>query len=313
MRNAFAQELTRIAAENNEVVLLSGDIGNRLFDKFKDVAAKRFFNCGVAEANMIGAAAGLAMCGLRPIAYTITPFITYRCLEQIRVDVCYHNVPVVIVGTGAGLSYASLGGTHHSLEDIAMLRVLPNMTVICPGDAHEVRLALREALKLDGPAYIRIGKKGEPLVHPEEPKFKIGKGIIVRQGTDVCILSTGNTLPLAVECADELQRQSVSSRVVSFHTVKPLDEELLAEAFSEFPVVVTIEEHSMLGGFGSSIAEWLSDRKEVRGELLRVATEDRFLHETGGQKVARQNFGLTCEQIVPRILNSLVGKSTKVS
>ena len=139
MRNAFAHEITQLAQQDERIVLLSGDIGNRLFDEFKDKCPGRFHNCGVAEANMIGVAAGLALSGLRPVCYTIAPFITYRCMEQIRVDACYHNVPVTIVGTGAGLAYASLGATHHSCEDIGMLRLLPGLVVMAPADAHEVR------------------------------------------------------------------------------------------------------------------------------------------------------------------------------
>src|SRR6516165_805709 len=204
MRNAFAAEITALAATNQRVVMLSGDIGNRLFDDFKVRCPGRFFNCGVAEANMIGVAAGMAFSGLRPVAYTITPFVTTRCLEQIRVDVCYHHVPVIIVGTGSGLSYASLGATHHSCEDIAFLRALPHMTVLCPGDAVEVKLALRAALAQDEPVYIRLGKKGEPVVHKRAPEFTIGKGIVVRRGQDVCLLSTGNMLALAMRAAEEL-------------------------------------------------------------------------------------------------------------
>lgn len=311
MRNAFASELTSIATQNKDVVLLSGDIGNKLFDKYKEAAPKRFFNCGVAEANMISAAAGMAMCGLRPVAYTITPFITSRCYEQIKIDLCYHNVPVVVVGVGAGLSYASLGATHQSCEDIAILRVLPHMTVLCPGDAHEVRAALREALKIDGPVYIRLGKKGEPLVHPAEPEFKVGKGIVVKEGSDVCILSTGNMLPTAVECGEELARQSISTRVVSFHTVKPLDEQLLTEAFARYSMVVTLEEHALAGGLGGSIAEWQSDRIGLKARLLRFGTADEYLHESGNQKHVRQYFGLTRDRIVSRIVESFPGREQK--
>src|SRR5262245_50146263 len=167
MRNAFADELTKLGRADDRVVMLSGDIGNRLFDKFKDACPDRFYNCGVAEANMMGVAAGMALSGLRPVAYTITPFITTRCLEQIRVDVCYHNVPVTIVAVGAGMAYASLGPTHHACEDISLLRSLPNMKVVCPADAHEVRAAMRAAMHQDGPVYIRLGKKGEPNVHAQ--------------------------------------------------------------------------------------------------------------------------------------------------
>ncbi|MBZ0186493.1 MAG: hypothetical protein K8F91_09620 [Candidatus Obscuribacterales bacterium] len=306
MRNAFAQELTKIATTDKSIVLLSGDIGNRLFDSYKEVAPDRFFNCGVAEANMIGTAAGMAMCGLRPVAYTIAPFITFRCLEQIRVDLCYHKTPVVVVGVGAGLSYASLGATHHSCEDIAMLRVLPEMTIICPGDASEVRLAIREALKLDGPVYIRLGKKGEPIVHTQEPAFVIGRGITVKDGRDLCILSTGNMLPTALESAEALKEHGIDSRVVSLHTVKPLDEELIHEVFCKYPLVVTIEEHSVIGGMGSSIAEWLAQKEGLRAKLLSIGTADRFLHKSSDQGNAREIFGLTADQIVTRITDRLL-------
>ena len=301
MRNAFADELTKLAADDPRVVMLSGDIGNRLFDTYKDQHPDRFFNCGVAEANMISMAAGMAMCGLRPIAYTITPFITTRCLEQIRVDVCYHHQPVIIVGVGAGMSYASLGATHHACEDIAFLRALPRMTVICPGDAMEVCGALRAALKHAGPVYIRIGKKGEPVIHPKVPDLKIGEAITVRDGSDVCLLSTGNLLPTALEAADLLTIQGISAQVVSFHTVKPLDEHLLREAFARFRVVATVEEHSIIGGLGGAVAEWLSDQENVSARLLRIGTADDFMHEAGNQNYARALFGLTPEAISQKI------------
>ncbi len=297
MRNVFADEMTSLAAQDPRLLLLSGDIGNKLFDKFKAAHGQRFINCGVAEANMITMAAGMALSGMRPVAYTINAFITARCLEQIRVDVCYHNSPVIIVGVGAGLSYASLGGTHHSCEDIAMLRILPKMTIICPGDPVEVRLALRAALKLNGPVFIRLGKKGEPIVHKQIPQFSIGKAIIVRPGNDICLLSTGTMLPVVIQAAEELDKKGVRAQVVSFHTVKPLDEELLQSVFSHFSVVTTIEEHTILGGLGGSIAEWLADQSAQKARLLRIGTSDHFFHETGDQDYARRHFGLTPENI----------------
>lgn len=300
MRNAFAAEITALAAQDERVVLLSGDIGNRLFDEYKVRAPGRFFNCGVAEANMISMAAGMAMCGLRPVAYTITPFITTRCLEQIRVDVCYHHVPVIIVGTGSGLSYASLGATHHSCEDIAFLRALPHMTVVCPGDPVEVKHALRAALAYPEPVYLRIGKKGEPAIHKQPPDFVIGKGIVVRPGTDVCLLSTGNMLGVAMRAAEQLEQKELSAQVVSLHTVKPLDKVLLADAFARFAAVVTVEEHSLLGGLSGAVAEWLADRPPQKARLLRVGTDDTFMHETGDQQYARRYFGLTPEAIAER-------------
>jgi transketolase len=265
----------------------------------------RFYNCGVAEANMIGMAAGLAMSGLRPVCYTITPFITYRCLEQIRVDVCYHDVPVVIVGTGSGLSYASLGSTHHSCEEMGMLRLLPGLCVLAPADEMEVRSGLAAALKQPKPVYMRIGKKGEPVVHAAPPDFTIGKGLIVREGTELCLLSTGTMLPDVIQAAELLKQKNLSTRVVSFHTIKPLDEELLREAFQKFKLVATVEEHSVLGGLGGSVAEWLSDQPKTAARLLRFGTRDEFLHETCEQEEAREHFGLTPKAIAERILRQL--------
>jgi transketolase len=302
MRNAFTDELTKLGDDDERVVMLSGDIGNRLFDKFKAKHPNRFFNCGVAEANMTGVAAGLAMNGLRPVTYTITPFVTTRCLEQIRTDVCYHDLPVTIVAVGAGLAYAGLGPTHHACEDIAFLRALPNMNVIAPGDAWEVRAALRAAMKQDKPTYIRMGKKGEPVVHtgPIE-NFVIGKSITMVPGDEVCLLSTGNMLPEAVEAGKILGEHGHSVEVVSFHTVKPLDTEKLAQALDKFWVVVTIEEHSLIGGLGAAVAEWAIDSGLDTRKLIRVGTPDKFFKESGEQEHARERLGLTAHQIADRV------------
>ncbi len=300
MRNAFALEVTELAAKDERIVLLSGDIGNRLFDDYKALYPGRFLNTGVAEANMVSVAAGMALCGLRPVVYTITPFVTTRCLEQIRVDVCYQNLAVTLVGVGGGLSYASLGATHHSCEDLAFMRALPHMRVVCPGDAVEVRLALREALASETPVYIRLGKRGEPVIHEQTPEFEIGKGIVVRPGTDVCLLATGNMLPGAVRAADELAKSGISAQVVSFHTVKPLDGRLLGEVFSRYSAVVSVEEHSILGGLGGGIAEWLSDHPGQRARFRRIGTADTFMHDAGEQEYAREYFGLTPERIAEK-------------
>ena len=304
MRNAFADEVTKLGCEDPRVVLLSGDIGNRLFDRFKEHAPDRFFNCGVAEANMMGMAAGLAMSGLRPVVYTITPFTTTRCLEQIRVDACYHKAPVVIVGTGSGLSYAQLGPTHHSCEDLAILRVLPDMTVLAPCDEVETRLLLRAALALDTPVYMRIGKKGEPRVHHDTPQLRIGRAETVRDGDDVCLLSTGTIMPAVLGAAERLHDVGLSARVVSFHTVKPLDDEFLQEVFDRYAVVATVEEHSRLGGLGGSIAEWLADRGPMKARCMTFGTPDAFLHEVGSQAYARHRFGLTAEGIADRVASA---------
>jgi transketolase len=310
MRNAFAAEVTALAKEDPRVVLCSGDIGNRLFDSFKLNCPDRFFNCGVAEANMISMAAGMAFCGLRPIVYTITPFVTTRCLEQIRVDICYHHVPVTIVGVGSGLSYASLGATHHSCEDIAFLRALPHMMVVCPADSMEVRTVLRAVLRQNQPVYIRLGKKGEPVIHQSVPDLVLGKPLIVREGTEICLMSTGNMMPVALETAAALNRDGVTPQVVSFHTIKPLDQQFLRAAFSHFGLVVTIEEHSLIGGFGAAVAEWLVDQGDQKGRLCRIGIKDEFFHEAGEQDYARERLGLTAEHIRQKILTASVSAAS---
>jgi transketolase len=283
---------------------LSGDIGNKLFDKFKNANPGRFINCGIAEANMMGVAAGLALSGLRPIVYTITPFTTTRCFEQIRVDACYHNVPVIIVGTGSGLSYAELGPTHHSCEDLAILRVLPNMTVLAPADEVELRQALRAALTLPGPVYIRIGKKGEAIIPKSDDTFAIGRSITVREGTDICLIGTGTLMPEVLKAAELLQQLGISTRVESCHTIKPLDLTMLAEVSGLYRLLATVEEHSRIGGLGGSVAEWLAAQTE-KSRLLSIGTDDEFMHEVGTQDYARAKYGLTAEAIVRRIQEAL--------
>jgi len=304
MRNAFADELTAIARENSAVVLLSGDIGNKLFDPLKAVDASRFYNCGVAEANMMGVAAGLALSGLRPVVYTITPFTTTRCFEQIRVDACYHGAPVVIVGTGSGLSYADLGPTHHSLEDMAILRTLPGMRVLAPCDPTELRLGLRAALQEDGPVYMRIGKKGEPAVHAGTPDFRIGKAIVVQPGRHVVLIAAGTIMTEVLQAAEQLRGRGITPEVVSFHTVKPLDHAYLGQVCARFDLMVTVEEHGRIGGLSGAVAEWRASRADAPPQIA-IGAADEFMHEVGTQEYARRRYGLTAEDIVKSVQASI--------
>lgn len=304
MRNAFVSELKRLADIDNRVMLLSGDIGNRMFDSFKEKFSERFYNCGVAEQNMTGFAAGLALSGLKPITYTITPFNTFRCLEQIKIDVCYHNLPVIIIGVGAGLSYSSLGPTHHSCEDIAILRSLPNMSVLCPADAMEVKACLRGAIAHDGPVYIRIGKKNEPVIHNDVPEFSIGKSFTITQGNDICILSTGNILPEVLKAKQLLEKGGVSTEVVSMPSVKPLDIDRLTDIFTRFENVVSVEEHSLIGGFGSAIGEWYLENK-ISTKFHRIGLPDCFHSYTGNQESARKLMKIDADGISSQVKSFL--------
>jgi transketolase len=258
---------------------------------------------------MIGVAAGMALSGMRPVVYTITPFTTTRCYEQIRVDLCYHDLPVIIVGTGSGLSYAKLGPTHHSLEDLAIMRALPNMRVLAPCDASELRGLLRAAFKEDSPVYIRIGKKGEPDIYEDIPQVEIGKAFVIKEGTDITILSTGTVMSEALTASEKLLEKGISTEAVSFHTVKPLDRDYLSSAARRFKVIATIEEHGCIGGLGSAIAEFYAGF-ENRPRLLAFSTRDEFMHEIGSQAYARNKYGLTADNLVQKI-SEVVDKTTR--
>ena len=304
MRNAFADELLEQSKLRDDIVLVAADIGNRLFDPFKEANPNNFYNVGVAEANAIGMAAGLSMGGFKPIVYTIATFATARCFEQIKVDVCYNGNPVIIVGVGGGFSYAGNVATHHSFEDMAILRSLPEISIVAPADSYEVRGALRAALKHDKPVYLRLGKKNEPLVHNSVPNFSIGKSISLKWGCEVCILSTGNITPEAMAAAEMLETEGISTELMSFHTIKPLDREYLEEAFNKFRLVVTVEEHGIIGGLGSAVSEWKAAEElqgEVTAKLLSLGAIDRFMHRGGNQAYARKHFGLDSESIRSRI------------
>jgi len=304
MRNAFADEITSLAEKDKRIIMLSADIGNKLFDKFKEKNVGRFFNTGVAEANTISVGAGLALSGLKPIAYTITPFITMRCFEQIKIDVCYNDAPVVIVGVGSGLGYSALGVTHHSLEDISILRSLPNMTVLCPADQFEVRVLLRNIFKYNKPVYFRLGKKGEQQVHKEMPELEIGKAKIIEKGKKICMISTGTILPVVLEVHRKLKSMGIGAEVVNMHTVKPLDKEYLKNAFDCFDAIVVIEEHSVIGGLSSAVSEFMADNGKCC-KLVRFGTNDTFMHNFGEQHYARHYYGLDSDSIHKRLCKEL--------
>ena len=295
MRDAFAREMTTLAAQRTDVTLLSGDIGNRMFDHYKEVAPERFFNCGIAEANMMSVAAGMALSGMRPVVYTIAPFTTTRCLEQIRVGVAYHQAPVVIVGTGSGLSYSELGPTHHSLEDMAILRTLPGLNVVAPADSSELVAQLREALNSRYPTYMRIGKKGEPLLHSEDSRLGIGKANMLREGTDLLVVGVGPILGEALQAAKIVSEEGISVAVASLGGVKPLDDSFIEEMSKRFSRWLSVEEHGITGGLGSALLEWSAERGEAPIRLGRLGVPDLFIHELGNQNYSRARLGLDAE------------------
>lgn len=304
MRNCFARLMTEYAPERKDLVLLYADIGNRLFNKLKEIAPERAINAGIAESNMATVAAGMAMSGFRPFIYTITPFTTSRNFEQIKIDIAYQNQPVTIVGTGSGMAYANLGPTHHSFEDISLMRVLPNMTVLCPADTQEMEVLFEQIIEMDGPVYFRLGKKNEPVVHEKKPELKIGEFYRLKEGKKVALLSTGTMLPNVMSAAEQLENMGISVEIISAHTVKPLDKEYLRSAASKFELIVTIEEHSLNGGFGSAVSEYLAD-SSISCCLLRLGLPDLFMDKMHSQETARERAGLSADGIVQSVKSRL--------
>ncbi|MBU0640351.1 MAG: transketolase [Planctomycetes bacterium] len=288
MRSRFVKALCELAVADERVWLLTGDLGYSVLEPFRERFPKRYVNAGIAEQNMTGVAAGLAQFGKIVFTYSIANFPTLRCLEQIRNDVCYHKLPVRIVSVGGGFAYGSAGYTHQGLEDLAVLRALPGMTVIAPGDPVEAGLATRASLELPGPCYLRLGKGGEAVVHQEQPDFAIGRAIRVREGHDVTLISTGGLLGHTLEVATQLaEKHRIEARVLSMHTLKPLDEQTVRAAASETGGVVTVEEHSVTGGLGSAVADVLAELDGARPPFRKFGAPDRVNHQIGSQKHLR--------------------------
>lgn len=303
MRRAFIETLCRVAETDHRIWLLSGDLGYSILDQFEKEFPSRFVNVGVAEQNMAGVAAGLALEGKIVFIYSIANFSTIRCLEQIRNDICYHNLSVKVVAVGAGLSYGSQGYTHHAVEDIAVMKVLPNMTVVVPCDDVETRLAVRAIVNRSGPCYLRLGKGNEPIIHDAIPSFEIGKAIELRQGSDVTIVCVGGMVSTGLYAADRLKLSGVSARVLSMHTVYPLDEFALVEAAEQSKAIVTLEEHGF-GGLCSSVSEVIAQRRLDVGFLpLRLQREPRKY--SGNQEFLKDDSGLSPEKITAAIIRLL--------
>jgi transketolase len=260
-----------------------GDVGFGVVEAYVERFPERYLNVGVAEQNLAGVAAGLALSGLTSFMYSIANFPTLRCLEQIRNDICYNDANVKIVSVGAGLAYGSLGATHHATEDLAIMRALPNMTVVAPADPFETEAATRALATLHGPAYMRIGRSGDPAVHKEAPAFEIGRAITIREGHDVAIIATGAITHSAIAAAEELSRDGISCRVVSMHTLKPLDTAAIRDVVSSVGTVVTVEEHSLVGGLGSAVAEVLADQGLFPMAFRRFGLPDAFGHRIGSR------------------------------
>lgn len=255
MRSTFVETLTEAAINNEKIWLLTGDLGYGVLETFKDKLPHRFINMGVAEQNMVGVAAGIAHSGNVVFTYSIANFATLRCLEQIRNDVCYHNANVKIVAVGGGLVYGAQGYTHHAIEDISILSSFENMLIITPGDPYETRKLMPQIIETDGPCYLRLGRAGERMVHKSNINITLGQASLLRNGSDITIMSMGGILPSAMDAALLLKKKGVSVRLLSYHTIQPLDKHAIIKAAKETSAILTVEEHSPSGGLGTKVAE----------------------------------------------------------
>jgi transketolase len=287
MRTSFIETLCDVAEQDQRVWLLTADLGYSVLEVFRERFPRRYVNVGVAEQNLIGVAAGLARSGKVVFVYSIANFPTLRCLEQIRVDVCYHEANVKVVAVGGGFTYGPQGYTHHGVEDLAILRALPGMTVVAPGDPIETRLATVALAAWPGPCYLRLGKAREPVVHTGQPDFVLGKAITVRQGYDVSLVSTGGMLGESMAVAERLHGLGVEARVLSMHTVKPIDEEAVLRAARETGGLVTVEEHSVTGGLGSAVADVLAVSGVAARRFRKFGVPDELYHRVGSQDYMR--------------------------
>lgn len=306
MRDAFVTALTEIARKDKNVMLLTGDLGFGVLTGFASEFPEQYLNVGVAEQNMTGLATGMALAGKTVFTYSICNFPTLRCLEQIRNDVCYHNANVKIVSIGGGFCYGPLGMTHHATEDLAVMRSIPNLIVVAPGDTVETMLATRAICELKGPCYLRLGRGGEPKVYGALPEFVLGKAINVVFGDAAAILSIGGILSNVLRAHEILKKRGIDTSVYSFHTLCPIDQKLVEDLARDSKLIITVEEHSIIGGLGGAVAEILAEIRGVKAQLIRIGTDGNFCSKVGDQEYLRGLYGLDSASIAKKIQTALL-------
>lgn len=297
-RQSYGETLVELGKENEKIVVLDADLaGATKTDLFAKKFPDRFFDIGIAEANMLGIAAGLATCGKIPYASTFAVFAAGRAYDQIRNSICYPKLNVKICATHAGITVGEDGATHQMLEDISLMRTLPNMTVISPSDDIQARWMIREISKINGPVYVRLARLATPVIYEENQKFEIGKAVQIGEGTDGTVFATGVTVAETIKAQEELKAQGIDIRVVDVHTIKPIDKEMIIKCAKETKKLVSIEDHSIIGGLGSAISEVLTEEYPVK--LERMGMQDIF-GKSGKAEVLMDYFGLTSKAIIEK-------------
>jgi transketolase len=295
LRTAFFNDLKDIFRKDKRIMLLTGDLGYKLFDEFKDIDASRFINVGVAETNMIGIATGLASCGMKVYCYSIAPFLVMRTFEQIRNDIDWHLLDVKLVGVGGGLAYGLEGISHQGLEDIAILMTLPNFTIIIPTDPIEAGAFAQLSYEHNGPMYIRLCHTNEPPVHRSLPNIKIGKPIVLDKGERAVIFATGRMVYEALLANNALRNSSLKCTLIEVHTLKPVDKRYIASILNNHSLAITVEEHIIEGGLGSIVGEIIAENN-INCHLIRLGV-DRKSRFVGPADYLRHKYGLTANNI----------------
>jgi transketolase len=306
MRQTSLNMVYELAKRDPRVVFIGSDLGPDTLKQLKAELPNQFLMEGVSEANIVTMAAGLALEGKIPYVNTIASFLTRRCFEQIVLDLGLHKTKVRLIGSGGGLVYAPLGPTHQATDDIAILRAVPNMTILAPADADEMRRLMLQTLEVDGPVYIRLGKGGDPIVSRADLPCEIGRAIPIREGRDALIVTTGICLQVALEAAVELEKQGVSAAVLHVHTLKPLDAAAIFEKAAQVPAILTIEEHTLVGGLGSAVAEILAEANfNPAKRFKRIGIPDVFPDQYGSQAGLMKRYGITASAAAAAVLSAL--------
>lgn len=297
MRTAYLESLYKLALNDENVLAMISDNGAIVYDQYRKDFPKQYINMGISEQNMLGTAAGLANSGKIPFAYTIGAFLAYRAMEFLRNDICLQNQNVKVVGTGAGEVYSALGPTHHSTEDLGVLRSLPNLVVFSPASPLEVKKTVMEAYRIKGPVYIRLGTNREKELYENDYLFKTGKGIELKKGTDITLIGTGSILNDVLEAAERLEEEGYSVRVINIHTIKPFDSALVQKAITETAGIVTVEDHNIIGGLGSAVAEAIAESGQGT-KFQRVGLKDHFSKGYGTYTQVKEQNGIGISDIV---------------
>jgi len=304
MRDGIINEIYKVMAKNENTYLLTGDLGYNTLEKIENDFPKRFIDVGVAEQNMIGIAAGLALSGKKVYIYSIIPFLTMRCYEQIRNDLCFHDLDVTLLGVGAGMAYGILGSSHFALEDMAILRPLPNMAIFSPSDEIEAVAGMRYLASYKHPVYVRIGLRQEPIINDKNYKFSFGKASLIQRGLDLTIFTTGSITDEVIKASKMLEtKKGIIPTIINIHTIKPIDEDLILKEAKKTKIVFTVEEHGKIGGLGSAVADIVSEFMPKR--IIRIGTEDQVLKLVGTRSYLRKTLGLDAEGIYQKIIKSL--------